>query len=194
MNIWRHGAPDENSHSAAVCNPSISWGSTFTEWADEVLMQYNTYFNLKSNSDKNDNLREREGRKALFLTSLHTSNCVCGNHRKQEFLNSFCEEKHSALLFFSYLLLVLKIAFFLYFFSFFRYGETLYVQFCIAHISLQRTMVEKYWCFFLLYFCNIDFFCTPTILSQIRKIQPGLQNRIPHSVTEKCFYQSRNVF
>ena len=45
-------------------------------------MQYNTYFNLKSNSDKN-NLRE--GRKALFLAALHTSNCVCGNHRKQEF-------------------------------------------------------------------------------------------------------------
>ena len=108
---------------------------------------------------------EREGRKALFLTSLHTSNCVCGNHRKQEFLNSFCEEKHSALLFFSYLLLVLKIAFFLYFFSFFRYGETLYVQFCIAHISLQRTMVEKYWCFFLLHFCNIDFLYTNNFIS-----------------------------
>ena len=76
-------------------------------------------------------------------------------------------------MFFSYLLLVLKIAFFLYFFSFFRYGEKLYVQFCIAHISLQRTMVQKYWCFFLLYFCNIDFFEHQQFWSQVKRNSIG---------------------
>ena len=169
MNIWRHGAPDENSHSAAVCNPSISWGSTFTEWADEVLMQYNTYFNLKSNSDKNDNLRERE-EKALFLTSLHTSNCVCGNHRKQEFLNSFCEEKHSALLFFSYLLLVLKIAFFLYFFSFFSLWRNTLCAILYCPYFTSTNNGRKILMLLFAIFLQCWFFVHQKFLSQVRKI------------------------
>ena len=40
-------------------------------------MQYNTYFNLKSNSDKNDNLREREGGKSfVFDFFAHEQLCL----------------------------------------------------------------------------------------------------------------------